>query len=57
MLNDLTLWMESKKYKKLDDFRGKMSKKNIKDPFAYKRAQYVDILLKSEEIFKRYPMR
>ncbi len=57
MLNDLILWMESKKYKKLDDFRGKMSKKNIKDPFAYKRAQYVDILLKSEEIFKRYPMR
>jgi dihydroorotate dehydrogenase (fumarate) len=57
MLNDITKWMESKRYKTIDDFRGKMSKRNIKDPFAYKRAQYVDILLKSEEIFKKYPLR
>lgn len=26
------------------------------DPFVYQRAQYVDILSKSETIFKRYPM-
>jgi dihydroorotate dehydrogenase (fumarate) len=57
MLHDMTLWMETKKYKTINEFRGKLSKKNTKDPFAYKRAQYVDILLKSEEIFKRYPMR
>jgi dihydroorotate dehydrogenase (fumarate) len=57
MLNDITKWMESKHYKTINDFRGKMSKKNIKDPFAYKRAQYVDILLKSEEIFKKFPLR
>jgi dihydroorotate dehydrogenase (fumarate) len=29
----------------------------MKDPFAYKRAQYIDILMKSEEIFKKYPTR
>jgi dihydroorotate dehydrogenase (fumarate) len=57
MLTDMQDWMHEKQYQKLDDFRGKLSKKRIKDPFAYKRAQYVDILLKSEEIFKRYPMR
>jgi len=57
MLNDIEKWMDSKDYKTVDDFRGKLSRKNIQDPFAYKRAQYVDILLKSEEIFKRYPMR
>lgn len=57
MLTDIQEWMHEKQYQKLDDFRGKLSKKRIKDPFAYKRAQYVDILLKSEEIFKRYPMR
>lgn len=56
MLSDIEEWMHSKQYHKLDDFRGKLSKNRIKDPFAYKRAQYVDILLKSEEIFKRYPM-
>jgi len=57
MLTDMQEWMHEKQYQKLDDFRGKLSKKRIKDPFAYKRSQYVDILLKSEEIFKRYPMR
>jgi dihydroorotate dehydrogenase (fumarate) len=55
MLSDIERWMNNKGYKKLDDFRGKMSKKNIQDPFAYRRAQYVDILMKAEEIFKKYP--
>jgi dihydroorotate dehydrogenase (fumarate) len=49
--------MDHKKYDTIDAFRGKLSKKNLKDPFAYRRAQYIDILMKSEEIFKKYPMR
>jgi dihydroorotate dehydrogenase (fumarate) len=56
MLDEIKEWMESKGYSKLDDFRGKLSKKNVKDPYAYRRAQYVDILMRSEEIFKRYPI-
>lgn len=56
MLTDLQTWMDKKGYKTLDDFRGKLSRKNMKDPFTYQRAQYVDILMKSEEIFKKYPM-
>lgn len=56
MLKELNEWMDKKGYKTLDDFRGKLSRKNLKDPFMYQRAQYVDILMKSEEIFKRYPM-
>jgi len=55
MLTDVERWMDSKGYSKLDDFRGKMSKDNIDDPYAYRRAQYVDILMRSEEIFKKYP--
>jgi len=54
ILLDVERWMDKKKYKKLSDFRGKMSKKNTLDPFAYRRAQYVDILMKSEEIYKKY---
>jgi dihydroorotate dehydrogenase (fumarate) len=49
-------WMEKKGYEKLEDFRGKLSKKKLNDPFTYKRAQYVDILMRSNEIFKKYPM-
>lgn len=57
ILNSMDTWMEKKGYDTLDQFRGKLSRKNMKDPFAYKRAQYIDILMNSEEIFKLYPMR
>ena len=57
ILKEMEEWMDEKEYKTLDDFRGKLSRKNMKDPFAYQRAQYVDILMKSEEIFKKHPLR
>lgn len=56
ILTGLNTWMDKKGYKTLDDFRGKLSRKNMKDPFTYQRAQYVDILMKSEEVFKKFPM-
>lgn len=56
MLEDMEIWMANKQYNNLSEFRGKMSKKNIKDPFAYRRAQYVDILMKSKQIFKNFPI-
>ncbi len=57
MLQEMEAWMATRQYKNLDEFRGKLSRANMKDPFTYKRAQYVDILMKSGEIFKQYPMR
>ena len=56
ILEDIELWMADKKYNTLDDFRGNLSMKKVKDPFAYRRAQYVDILMRSSEIFKQYPV-
>jgi len=52
MLNDIEAWMESKKFTTLTDFRGKLSKKGIKDPFVYKRGQYIDLLLGSDQLMK-----
>lgn len=57
ILKDLELWMESKGYNTIEDFKGKQSKSKTKDRFAYKRGQYIDILMKSHEIFRYYPMR
>lgn len=57
MLSDIQAWMDRKGYANIDAFKGKLSRKNVQDPFAYKRAQYVDILMKSNEILKKYPMR
>ncbi len=56
ILSGLNNWMDRKEYRTLDDFRGKLSRKSMKDPFTYQRAQYVDILTKTENIFKKYPM-
>ena len=56
MIEALDSWMDSHGYKSVGEFKGKLSMQNLKDPYAYKRAQYVDILMKSGEILKKYPM-
>ncbi len=38
-------WMDQKGYHTLDDFRGKLSQADVPDPFAYERAQYVELLM------------
>ncbi|HBH49334.1 MAG TPA: dihydroorotate dehydrogenase [Bacteroidales bacterium] len=55
ILGDISSWMEKKGYASITDFKGKLSNKKINDPFVYKRAQYIDLLLKSDEIFKKHP--
>ena len=56
MLAELDAWMDKKGYKSLDDLRGKLSRKNSDDPFAYKRAQYVDLLINSKGVFDKYDL-
>jgi dihydroorotate dehydrogenase (fumarate) len=56
ILKDIETWMQSKNYASIDDFKGKLSQKKINDPFVYKRAQYIDLLLKSDQIFKKFPV-
>lgn len=56
MIETLEGWMDAKGYKTIDDFKGRLSMKSSKEPYAYRRAHYVDILMKSTEIFKKYPM-
>ena len=49
---ELAEWMDVKNYKSIDEFRGKLSKSKLSSsPIAYKRAQYVDLLMNSENIF------
>ncbi|MFC2114698.1 dihydroorotate dehydrogenase, partial [Bacteroidota bacterium] len=57
MLAEIESYMKEKNYNSLADFKGIMSLQNIKDPFAYKRAQYVDILMKSDTIFTKFSPR
>ncbi len=41
MLNDLTAFMKKWNFKTIDDFRGRLSYKNIPDPMMYERAQFM----------------
>ncbi len=52
MTNEMKEWMESKNYQNIDEFRGKLSQNKLTgNPFVYARAQYVELLLNSKEIF------
>ena len=44
MLRQLEGWMDEHGYERLEDFRGKLSQKEVTDPFAFERAQYVRLL-------------
>ena len=45
MLEDLQEWMIDKGYETVDDFRGKMSFKNSKQPEYFERQQYIRALV------------
>lgn len=57
MLKEMDDWMEDKGYSNLKDILGKVSRKKTKDPFVYKRGQYIELLLKSGELLKDYSLR
>ncbi len=48
MEKDLTDWMDRKGYKSIDDFKGKLSKVHVSNPWAYERTQYIKMLRKGE---------
>jgi dihydroorotate dehydrogenase (fumarate) len=56
MLKELDTWMVDKGYVNLSDFKGKMSKQNIRSPFAYRRAQYIDILMRSDNVLQQHTL-
>jgi dihydroorotate dehydrogenase (fumarate) len=54
MLKEMEKWMESKGYKTIDSFKGKLSKKNSENKLPYHRAQYMDFMMSTSEILKKY---
>ena len=41
VLNELSAWMDKKGYKTIEEFRGKLSQKEIKNPMLFERAQFM----------------
>ena len=48
MLLDLEGWMDEKGYRSLEEYRGKVSQKNVADPYGFERAQYMKLLMSQE---------
>lgn len=57
VLYEIEEWMNKKGYKSIDDFRGKLSDKELKTSDVYYRAQYLDFLLHPDEFEKKNTMR
>lgn len=54
MLKEIEKWMDTKGYTTLDMFRGKLSRKNSANKLPYHRAQYMDFMMTTSEILKKY---
>jgi dihydroorotate dehydrogenase (fumarate) len=54
MLKDIEKWMNSKGYKSIESFRGKLSRINSNNKLPYHRAQYMDFMMTTSQILKKY---
>jgi dihydroorotate dehydrogenase (fumarate) len=45
MLRELEGWMDERGYDNLESFRGKLSQREVDDPFIFERAQYIKLLM------------
>ena len=54
MVKDMEKWMDSKGYKDIESFRGKLSKKNSDNGLPYQRVQYMDFMMTTSQILKKY---
>ena len=44
MLEDLQTWMKEREYESIQQMQGSMSQKNVKEPAAFERANYMKVL-------------
>jgi len=54
MLKEMEQWMESRGYDTIDSFKGKLSRKSSEDKLPYHRAQYLDFMMETTAILKKY---
>ena len=54
MIKEIEKWMDSRGYVTIESFRGKLSKKNSENKLPYHRAQYMDFMMTTSQILKKY---
>ena len=54
IVSDIEKWMDSKGYSTIESFKGKLSRNNSESKLPYHKAQYVDFMMTTSEILKKY---
>jgi dihydroorotate dehydrogenase (fumarate) len=54
IIHEIEKWMDSKGYSTIDSFKGKLSNNNSENKLPYRRAQYIDFMMTTSEIIKKY---
>jgi dihydroorotate dehydrogenase (fumarate) len=54
MTRELGKWMDTKGYTTVESFRGKLSRKMADNKLPYRRAQYMDFMMTTSQILKKY---
>jgi dihydroorotate dehydrogenase (fumarate) len=54
ILKEMEEWMDSKGYDTIESYRGKLSRINTSNDLPYHRAQYLDFMMGTSEIMKKY---
>ena len=54
MIKEIEKWMDSRGYTSIENFRGKLSKKNSENKLPYHRVQYMDFMMTTSQILKKY---
>lgn len=56
IVRGLSEWMESNGYATVPEFRGKLSRQHVAEPWAYTRAQYARLLMNTDEVTRNAPV-
>lgn len=54
IIREVEKWMDSKGYNTIESFRGKLSEKNSQNKLPYQRSQYMDFMMTTSQILKKY---
>ncbi len=55
ILEELSGWMDTAAYGSLQDFQGKLSRRETNDPWAYTRTQYARLLMNPQKLINNMP--
>ncbi|MBN2631967.1 MAG: dihydroorotate dehydrogenase-like protein [Bacteroidales bacterium] len=54
IIREIENWMDLNGYNTIESYRGKLSVKNSENALPYRRSQYIDFMMSTSEILKKY---